>query len=73
MQKPVYGGLLALFFLSGATALVYQLVWMRLLMLFFGSTTLAVSTVLDTFMGGLAIGSIVIGRKADAAARPIAV
>lgn len=60
-----------LFLLSGATALIYQVVWTRLLTLFFGSTTLAVSTVLAVFMGGLAIGSAWLGRKADGAAEPV--
>ncbi|MBI4687614.1 MAG: fused MFS/spermidine synthase [Nitrospirae bacterium] len=63
--------LLILFFLSGATALIYQVVWTRLLTLFFGSTILAVSTVLATFMAGLAIGSALIGRKADTASQPV--
>jgi len=63
--------LLTLFFLSGATALIYQLVWTRLLTLFFGSTTLAVSTVLTAFMGGLALGAALLGKRADTAARPI--
>jgi len=60
-----------LFLLSGATALVYQVVWTRLLTLFFGSTTLAVSTVLAVFMGGLAIGSALLGDKADKTAEPV--
>lgn len=60
-----------LFLLSGATALVYQVVWTRLLTLFFGSTTLAVSTVLAVFMGGLAIGSALLGKKADLTAAPV--
>jgi len=60
-----------MFFVSGATALVYQVVWTRLLTLFFGSTTLAVSTVLAVFMAGLAIGSALLGRKADIVVEPI--
>ncbi len=60
-----------LFLLSGATALVYQVVWTRLLTLFFGSTILAVSTVLAVFMGGLALGSALLGKKADTAAAPV--
>ena len=63
--------LLVLFFLSGATALIYQVVWTRLLTLFFGSTTLAVSTVLTAFMGGLALGSALFGDRADTTARPV--
>jgi spermidine synthase len=60
-----------LFLLSGATALVYQVVWTRLLTLFFGSTILAVSTVLAVFMGGLAIGAALLGRMADRTAEPL--
>ncbi|MFZ2507026.1 MAG: fused MFS/spermidine synthase, partial [Steroidobacteraceae bacterium] len=60
-----------LFLCSGATALVYQVVWTRLLTLFFGSTMLAVSTVLAVFMGGLAIGAALLGRRADRAAEPV--
>ncbi len=71
MQNKTHRKLLYLFFLSGATALIYQVVWTRLLTLFFGSTILAVSTVLTVFMGGLAIGSALIGKKADTALRPV--
>jgi spermidine synthase len=56
---------LAVFFLSGAAALTYEVVWMRQLSLIFGATTLAVTTVLATFMGGLALGSWWLGRRAD--------
>jgi spermidine synthase len=44
---------------SGAAALVYQVVWMRRSVLVFGSTTLATSTVLAAFLGGLAIFGLV--------------
>ena len=44
---------LACFFLSGASGLVFEAVWTRELTLVFGSTTLAISTVLSVFMGGL--------------------
>ena len=54
-----------LFILSGAAGLIYQVVWTRSLTLLFGSTTLAVSTVLTAFMAGLALGSWLFGRFAD--------
>lgn len=54
-----------LFILSGAAGLIYQVVWTRSLTLLFGSTTLAVSTVLTAFMAGLALGSWFFGRIAD--------
>lgn len=53
------------FFLSGASGLVLQVLWLRMLKLVFGSTALATSTVLSAFMGGLALGSWVFGRVAD--------
>ena len=56
---------LMLYFVSGAFALVYELVWSRLLIHVFGSTALALGTVLAAFMAGLAIGSWWIGKKAD--------
>src|SRR3954467_14461139 len=55
----------ACFFLSGASGLVFEMVWTRMLTLVFGSTTLAVSTVLTAFMGGLGLGSFLAGRGAD--------
>ncbi len=57
--------LFAVFFLSGASGLVYEIAWVRRLAQIFGSTTLAISTVLAAFMGGLALGSFFIGRYAD--------
>lgn len=57
--------LLSAFALSGAAALVYEVVWTRSLALTLGSTTYAVSTMLATFMGGLALGAIWGGRRAD--------
>jgi spermidine synthase len=60
-----------LFLLSGATALVYQVVWVRQLSLVFGGSHLAVSTVLAVFMGGLALGGWLLGRRADGWSRPL--
>ena len=60
------------FILSGATGLIYEVLWMRMLGLVFGATTLAVSTVLAAFMGGLALGSALAGRLAPRIRKPIA-
>jgi len=56
---------LILFFFSGVTALIYQMVWMRELVLVFGASMFAISTLLTAFMGGLALGSDFFGRRAD--------
>lgn len=50
------------FVLSGASGLLFEVLWTRELGLVFGSTTLAMSTVLSAFMGGLALGSYLGGR-----------
>ncbi len=60
---------LLLFFASGASALAYEIIWMRQLSLVFGVTVFALSAVLCAFMGGLAMGSVVFGRVVDARPR----
>jgi spermidine synthase len=59
----------AVFLLSGAAALVYQVVWTRSLSLVFGGSHLAVTTVLAVFMGGLALGGHLVGRRIATATR----
>ncbi|MCP3982765.1 MAG: hypothetical protein GY723_00155 [bacterium] len=54
----------ALFFASGFSALVYEVLWARQLVLVFGNTVDATTTVLATFMGGLALGGVAGGRIA---------
>jgi len=63
--------ILALFILSGAAGLMYEVVWSRQLVLVFGNTTQAVSTILTGFFGGMAIGSWGGGRLADRVRRPL--
>jgi spermidine synthase len=62
---------LAIFILSGAAGLMYEVVWSRQLVLVFGNTTQAVSTILTGFFGGLAIGSFLGGRLADRVRSPL--
>ncbi len=62
---------LLLFFCSGATALVYEVIWSKYLTLLFGSTIQAQTVVLAIFMGGLALGNRLFGRSADASRRPL--
>ena len=61
--------LLAAFFVSGMTSLAYQVIWTRILAIFFEATTYAFNLILCTFLLGLAIGSYliatVINRKAN--------
>ncbi len=55
------------FFLSGITALVYEIIWTRQLTLVFGHTVYSVSIVLAAFMAGLGFGSYVWGHAVDRA------
>src|SRR2546427_6286085 len=68
-SKPAltYG---VLFFLSGATGLIYELLWVRVLYQSFGSTIQSVTTVVAAYMGGLGLGAWLFGRRADRTPRP---
>jgi predicted membrane-bound spermidine synthase len=65
--------ILILFFCSGATALVYEVIWSKYLALLFGSTIQAQTVVLAVFMGGLALGNKLFSRSADRARHPLAI
>ncbi|MFO0581383.1 MAG: fused MFS/spermidine synthase [Anaeromyxobacter sp.] len=52
-------------------ALLYEVVWTRLLGLVFGHTVYAITTVLAAYMGGLALGAWFAGRRGDRLARPL--
>ena len=54
-----------LFLLSGATGLVYEVVWAKYLTLVLGNTAHAHTVVLATFLGGLALGNALLGPWAD--------
>lgn len=60
-----------LFFVSGAAALVYQVLFAKALALVFGSTAAATFTVLAVFLGGMAIGSVIGGALAQRARAPV--
>jgi len=63
--------ILALFLFSGASGLIYQVVWFRLLATVFGATVPAATTVLAAFMSGLALGSYLLGGSGDRGRRPL--
>src|SRR3989442_9963747 len=62
----------ALFFCSGGTALIYEVVWSKYLSQMLGSTVQAQTVVLAVFMGGLALGNRLFGARADRSAAPLA-
>lgn len=61
----------ALLFGSGCCALIYQIAWLREFRLIFGASTAASAAVLAIFLGGLGLGGLLLGRRADRSARPI--
>ena len=60
-----------LFLFSGATALVYQVTWLRNLTLIFGASFQATSILLASFMAGLCLGGFLFGRISERVARPL--
>jgi spermidine synthase len=69
----VQAGVVACFVLSGFAALLYQTAWLREFSLVFGTSELAVATVLAAYMGGLALGAAVAGRVVARLRRPVLV
>lgn len=55
----------AIFFASGFAALVYQVIWQRILGIFSGLHISSVTIIVTAFMAGLGAGSLVGGKLAD--------
>src|SRR2546425_389129 len=64
LRDRMFRGLLLCLFVSGGSGLIYEVAWVRSLELVFGATSFAVATVLAAFMGGLALGSWLMGMAA---------
>ncbi|MFB3881651.1 MAG: fused MFS/spermidine synthase [Armatimonadota bacterium] len=62
-----------LFLASGAAGLIYEVIWMRMLMRILGATVLAYTIVLSAFMLGLALGGWGFGRRIDRRGNPLLV
>ena len=60
-----------IFFLSGAAALIFETVWFREAGLMLGNSVWASSLVMASFMGGLAIGSVLAARHGDRLRDPV--
>ena len=69
-----YYPLLFCFFVgSGAAALIYEIVWFRLLEFVIGSTAVSLAVLLGTFMGGMCAGSLAFARIIPASLHPLRV
>lgn len=67
----LYLGVCACFLLSGFAALLYQTAWMRQFSTVFGTSELAIATVLSAYMGGLALGAALAGKYIVRVTRPV--
>jgi spermidine synthase len=63
--------LCACFILSGIAALIYQTAWTRQFAIVFGTSELAIATVLAAYMGGLALGALLAERLLPRVTRPV--
>ena len=70
-RDSAFGLLLLCFFLSGLAGLVYETAWTREFAFVFGTSELAVATVLAAYMAGLATGAALAGRLAHRIRRPV--
>lgn len=66
-----FPGVALCFLLSGFAALLYQTAWMRQFSIAFGTSELAVATVLAAYMAGLAVGAALAGRWVGRVRRPV--
>lgn len=70
-SRPYRAAVFLLFFLSGFTGLMLQVLWMRELALLFGSTAQAAGATLGAFFLGLAAGGVYWGRRCPGLAHPL--
>lgn len=66
-ERNMLSNLSGVFFLSGFSALTYQVAWQRLLFTGFGVDLTSITVIVSVFMAGLGIGAFFGGRIADAA------
>ncbi len=65
MNDKLKNVIIFLFFVSGISSIVYQVVWQRYLTFSFGSDTLSTTVIVSIFMLGLGFGSYLGGRISD--------
>lgn len=63
--QEMLSGLAAIFFISGFSALIYQVCWQRLLFTGFGVDLTSITVIVSVFMAGLGVGAYFGGRIAD--------
>jgi spermidine synthase len=69
----VFPLLFLLFMISGAAALIYEVVWFQMLQLVLGSSAISIGVLLGTFMGGMCLGSLGLSRFVSPRRHPLRV
>ena len=64
-QQKMLSNLAGIFFISGLSALIYQVCWQRLLFTGFGVDLTSITVIVSAFMAGLGVGAFFGGRIAD--------
>ena len=65
--------LLLLFIGSGCAALIYEVVWLQLLQMVIGLTSVSLGVLLGTYMGGMCLGSLLLPRLISPRRHPLRV
>lgn len=65
LERIVFLITLVIFFISGFAALLYQVIWQRMLGLFSGTDVYSVTIIVAAYMAGMGIGSLAGGYLAD--------
>jgi spermidine synthase len=71
VSSPRLPALLLLFVASGASALIYEVVWFQLLQIVIGSSAVSLGILLGTFMGGMCAGSLLLPRVLSSRHHPL--
>ena len=72
-SRRLLPALLLLFVGSGCAALIYEIVWLQLLQLVIGLTTVSLGVLLGAYMGGMCLGSYLLPRVISARRHPLRV
>lgn len=68
---PLWGMMLAVALVTGASSFMYEIGWIRMLALVLGTTTHAFELMLSAFILGLALGGLFVQRRIDGIGDPL--
>src|SRR6056300_748887 len=71
VSRSTYLFLIVLFVGSGASALIYELVWYQLIGLVIGVSSISLGILLAVFMGGMCLGSLLLPRWVSSNHHPL--